>query len=171
MFILNAGISSHKLKKVHKICVAAITKQAKIVRRKSSDGDFFLRARHETSSCKSANFPTSAECLYPYCNTAVRLKWHFRCVKIKLTLRVIFQSALWGLGNWRRSNYSAISREFTDNTRFVFQSLRSRAYMTPTLSSVVRSEGGEKVTNSLDVRVQEGEEIEIHFVTLSLFAH
>lgn len=50
------------------------------------------------------------------------------------------QSALRGLGNWRRSSYSAISRGFSDNTRFVFQSLESRADVTPTLSSA----GGEK---------------------------
>lgn len=67
------------------------------------------------------------------------------------------------LGNWRSSNYSAISREFADNARFVFRSLEERSLHGNYI--IDRLEGN--VTDSLGAR--QTEQV-IHFMTFPLFA-
>lgn len=66
------------------------------------------------------------------------------------------------LENWRSSNYSAISREFADNARFVFRSLEERSLHGNYITD--RPDG--KVTDSVGAR--RAEQI-LHFRTFPIF--
>lgn len=81
-----------------------------------------------------------------------------KCFIIQLTTFSVFKVLQKELENWRSSNYSAISREFADNARFVFRSLEERSLHGNYITD--RPEG--KVTDSVGAR--RAEQI-LHFRT------
>lgn len=113
------------------------TKQAKIVRRRAQTDreseterergrrGFLKNASRHILACVSQNFSASTHVKHQ----KMRLGSYSNIMNVSQFNSppfLFFEVLQEELGNWRSSNYSAISREFADNARFVFRSLEER---------------------------------------------